>query len=275
MNAASAEPESEDWQFLGWIGVWSLVCLIVIGNLVNTGPLERLSDEGHFVLGFALAGLSSIWVTGGSWAILIHLPSPVDTTQQRVGPRFAVLLIGMIEFAWLGVILIDNALLLAQATLLFLLAITGPIVGWQWTRRRIHRVEMIATNRRNIRQMMGVTFTIAVIAAVLNLYSQRIGISNAAAIVIVSNAFVWIYALAVLLSRWWGFVLLTFPMLFAQWISISSLVDLTGQADERQIHQLLGWIIGFHSFTLLLLTLMRSSHHRWLGSDAPSPRRTN
>lgn len=267
MSTASFESEHEDWQLLGWLGIWSFACLVVTVNIISAGSLNRLSDETHFVLGFALAGLSATWIAAGTWVVLINLPLQADSAKQRWRPRVAVAAIGLIELAILALSTPNNSLLLAQALLMLVVGMAGPIIAWQWTHQRIHRTKTVVTNQRNIRQMMSVTLTIAIIAAILNLYTRWVGISNAAATVIVSNAFVWLFLLRVLLGRWWGLVLLTIPILLVQCISVSAMVALKGQAAERELNQHFGMIGGFYSFSLLFLTLMRSSDHRWLGRN--------
>ncbi|TWT92240.1 hypothetical protein [Neorhodopirellula pilleata] len=268
MNAISTHCDHEDWRLLGWIGIWSLAFLVVIASLLKlTSTLDDLTDDSRFVLGFAMGGLAVTWTAAATWAALIHLPSASDPTRQRVRSRIAVAVIGIVEIVYLGWMSRPYSSLFVEAVLSTMVATAGPILVWQWTRRRIHRTEQVVSHRRKIRHLMEMTFIIAIIAAVLNWGCRWPEISTTKLVVIVSNAFVWTFVLSVILGRWWPSAVLAIPILISQLVVSASLVESMGQAGDGQIEQNAGTILGFHFFTFLLLILMRSSNHRWIGSE--------
>ncbi|WP_250930790.1 hypothetical protein [Aporhodopirellula aestuarii] len=260
-----------DWVLLGWLAVWSLVLTFTIGGILNGQTSRGLPDETQLTLGLALGGLCAAWITIGSWVALIHLPrrddlqTRSDTAKQQMRPRIAVVL------AWFANLVLFIALIpqefdiIAQLLAIVGLGITGPMIAWQWSHRRIHRGEPQTAGRQSIRQILGIAFTIAVAMASLKLYERCLGLSASATTLLVSVAISWLLMLRIMLGRWWAFIFAVLPTGFFFRMVVLSLIDLRSRDSEAQILRSTGILVGFYFFALIFLLLMRSSGHRWFG----------
>ncbi|TWT64821.1 hypothetical protein [Allorhodopirellula solitaria] len=258
--------ERPDEHLLVWLAVWSITLTVVIAAL--QGELESLAEGGHAVLGAAMGGLIAAWLTTLTWVALIELPSSAPSagqrTPQRWLPRVVVFLAWLLNVIVLGVVARDHAWVLIQVLLAVALGILGPWIGWQWTHQRIHRTTAPPPVRRSIGHLLGIAFTIAVGSALLRMSDRWAGLTSSATALILSIALLWIVMLTILLSRWWGLMLITIPLIMAQTVTVSSMIDLRSPDADAEFMRSIGIIAGFDCFAVLFLLLMRSSGHRWL-----------
>ena len=260
------ERDRVDWRLLSWLGVWSLAMVMTIGGLLNGQPPESLTIEGSAVLGLAIGGLAAAWIATGTWVALIHLPHAELGQRQRLAPRMVVVVVCLIMAGCLAFAMRQSLTLFVQLLVMVAIGIAGPLIVWHWTHRRIHQGDPFEANRRSIRQLLGVTFTAALAIAALNLSYRWTGMTLALAVLMVWSAVMWTWMTVTMLSRWWGAILLTIPLLIAEWFTVASLIDLRGRTAEVLVRQYAGCMLGFYCFALLFLMLMRSSGHQWLAS---------
>ncbi len=260
------ERDRVDLRLLSWLGVWSLAMIFTIGGLLNGRPPESLTVEGSAILGLAMGGLTAAWIAIGTWVALIHLPDAELGQRQRLAPRMFVLVTCLIMAICLAIAMRQSPTLFVQILVMVAIGIMGPLIVWHWTHRRIHHGDPHEANRRSIRQLLGVTFTAALAIAALNLSYRWTGMTLALAVLMVFSAVMWTWMTITMLSRWWGAILLTIPLLIAEWFTVASLIDLRDRTAEALVRQHAGCMLGFYFFALLFLMMMRSSGHRWLAS---------
>lgn len=262
-----------DRVFIGWVFAWSFaLSIVVVGNL-SGHSVGNLSNENAVTLGFAMGGLSAVWSLIGTWIVLIDLPvTPVDRhgeeeSGQRLRPRVPVLGFWLANIAIVSLCVYEQASALAQILLTVTTSILVAVVSLQWTNQRIHRNSVPSRKKkRSIRQILGVTTTIALMIATLKAGDELLQLSGALTAMVVSSAALWLVLLLTTLGRWWGIGLVTIPAVIVQWIVVSILMDLQSRTTETMIMRFSGGILGFYFFSLMFLMLMRSSGHRWIWS---------
>jgi hypothetical protein len=260
------ERDRVDWRLLIWLGVWSLAMVMTIAGLLNGQPPESLTVQASAVLGMAMGGLAASWITTGTWVALIHLPDTERGHGQRLAPRMFVVVVWLIMAGCLAIVVRQSLTLLIHMLVMVAIGITGPLIVWHWTHRRIHHGDPFEAKRRSIRQLLGVTFTVALAIAALNLSYRWTGMTLAFAVLMVWSAVMWTWMTVTMLSRWWGAILLTIPLLIAEWFTVASLIDLRDRTAEALVRQHAGYMLGFYCVAILFLMMMRSSGHRWLAS---------
>ncbi|EMI55234.1 hypothetical protein [Rhodopirellula sallentina] len=228
------------------------------------------------MLGITIGGLCATWTLAGTWAALIHLPwqrsftDRVGAHRQQMQPRLIVIAAWLCNLVLLVVLVRHEPALALQALCITGISVVGPMIAWQWSHQRIHRSELQPPERRSIRQILGIAFTVAVAIASFQLAERGLGRSISTTTLILTIAISWLLMLIVLLGRWWGVILFILPSGFAVRLAVVSLVDLRARDSEAQILRASGILIGFYFFATLLLFLMRSSGHRWFGSSNQS-----
>lgn len=265
----SFDGDQPDGRLLGWLAVWSISLTMVVA--VMLGGLANMPDEAHVTLGFALGGMVATWVTMGTWVVLIHLPvqtgpaDPERAEQQQWLPRLAVLLVWIANVVMFAIFARQESGIVAQVLLMVAVGIMGPLIAWQWTHQWIHREQVPPRPRRSIRDLLGIAVTIAIGSAALRMGDRWFGLTSSVTVLAISIAILWIVMLPIMLSRWWGLIFVTIPLVAAQWMTVAMMVDIRSLGAESELRRLLGITCGFYLFALLFLLLMRSSGHRWLG----------
>ncbi len=276
MKKPAHDDAQPDWGLLGWLGVWSLVLTFAIGGVLNGQTSRSLPEESQSVLGMAMGGLCAAWIALGSWVALIHLPKRNDLQErdvvapQQTQPRVAVVIAWSVNLILLVALIWQDTDLIAQLLAIVGLGITGPLIAYQWSHRRIHRGEPQTTERQSIRQILGIAFTIAVAIASLKLYERYLGLTASASVLLVCIAISWLAMLIIILGRWWALIFILIPIGFVFRMFVLSLIELRSRDSEAQILRASGILFGFYFFSLIFLLLMRSSGHRWFGGhDEP------
>ncbi|MFG0287301.1 MAG: hypothetical protein ACF8CQ_03955 [Rhodopirellula sp. JB044] len=265
-----------DYVLLGWTAVWSLVCTFAVGGILNGNSSDGLDNQAQTLLGIAIGGLCATWTLAGTWAALIHLPWQPRSEdrngvhRQQIQPRLIVMVALLCNLLLLVVLSSHEPILVVHVLCITGLSIVGPMIAWQWSHQRIHRSELQAPDRRNIRQILGIAFTVAVAIASFQVAERGFGRSISTTTLILTIAISWLLMLIVLLGRWWGVILFILPSGFGVRLAVASLVDLRSRDSEAQILRTSGILIGFYFFATLLLFLMRSSGHRWFASSNQS-----
>jgi len=289
MTNLTRQRDVPDEVLLGWLLIWGVVLTIALISALAGSPARDVPDATQTALGVAMGGLAAVWVASGTWVGLIHLPchedhssAGQDTTaktetgtsedsnteiaeRQRIGSRITVVVLLLINLAVLGYGIRQDPSLVAQLLVIVMVGVTGPLLAWQYTRRRIYRRSVSDSGRQSIRQILGMVFTIALASAALRFADRGFGLSSSMIVLILSMAAIWTVMLWIMLGRWWWLIFLTLPMFAAQWLTVASLLDTRNPDAESQILRFGGLIIGFYFFAFLFLALMRSSGHGWLG----------
>ncbi|MEM6468895.1 MAG: hypothetical protein AAF802_04950 [Planctomycetota bacterium] len=255
-----------DFQLLGWLSIWSIL-LSVTTRLTAVMGFSAL-------LGLSMGCLIVTWAATGSWLVLIDVPAvgfrpdaeATDTTTttppQQVMPRIVVALFLFFNVALFAFGDIPRTIVGETAGTAFA-AVIGATLVWQWTRRRISRSMNHWASRRSIRQLMGLSVTIAILLAILGPSVRWANLKSASVGMMVAVSLTWVISMAVLLSsRWWmAFGLPMLVLLSA--IAVSFLIDGDGRDIDADIQRMSGILCGSYLFGVLLLLLMKSSRHRW------------
>lgn len=271
-----------DWVLPGWTLTWSFVLSTAVFAFLSGPTSDQLSDDANRILGLALGGLFAAWTTLGTWSVMIDLPSwrgvekapvvgqPNDAAiQQQLQPRVTMTLVwlvqvGMLTFLIRGSTELQNSGVFGFIVLFAALSFLVPLIVWQWTYRRIHRGIVKGKNRRSIRQILGLTAVMAFGIATLQLSHQALEVPFALIAMALISSVLWIVMLATMLGTRWWMIFISFPLVVAQLISISFLVDSQSINIEAEIMRSSGFVVGFYLCALLLLALARSSSHRWV-----------
>lgn len=252
-----------------WMLVWSGVFSVAIGGILHGVESADLSDDIAVFLAIAMGAVSAAWLMVGTWTVLIDMPQFEPTlsasvvTSQRVWPRIGMLLLWLANVGTLAFFVRHDSNAMGKVLIVASVGIMGPIILWQWTQQRIHRGVVLIKQKRSIRQILGLTFTVAVMIAILNLSRVLFDSSSAFATLVVSNALLWALMLWIMLGRWWWMIIVTVPIILAQGIAVSSLIAAGRDADSQAV-QLGGFSCSFYLLSLLLLTVLRSGGHRWM-----------
>ncbi len=252
-----------------WMLVWSGVFSVAIGGILHGVKSADLSDDIAVFLAIAMGAVSAAWLMVGTWTVLIDMPhfeptlSAQGVISQRVWPRIGMLLLWLANVGTLAFFVRHDSNALGKVLIVASVAIIRPIILWQWTQQRIHRGVILVKQKRSIRQILGLTFTVALMIAILNLSGVLFDSSTAYTTMVVSNAFLWALMLWIMLGRWWWLIIVTIPIILAQGIAVSSLIAAGRDADSQAV-QLGGFSCSFYLLSLLLLTVLRSSGHQWL-----------
>ncbi|KLU01635.1 putative transmembrane protein [Rhodopirellula islandica] len=266
MNDSLPEEDPVDGVLLGWCLVWSVVLSIVAASFGGLQDLEDLADENQLFLACSLGGLTASWAALGTWCSLIHVPAEgrsrrrTRRCQMGVGCFLLVDAI-VIALAWLAMPSIATQLMLVAG-----LSCLGPFLIWQWFRRPIHRGKTPPTGQRNIRQILGMAFTIAVANVLFKIAGIWMDLSQGMITLVLSLAVGWTLLLLTLLSRQWAWIFGLIPIFIGQPFVVLLIVDMeSGNADEQAMI-VSGTFIGFYLFAMLYVLLLRSSGHKWFRS---------
>lgn len=271
MTTVAIDRNEVDPVLLGWILVWASVLTLAVAGIVNGTPNDGPPADTALALGLTLGGLSAAWTAAGTWIAVIHLPvwgntvDPHESTRQRIGPRAEILALLLVNIVIVAIMMRNELDQLVEVLLSVMLGVMGTVIIWQWTQQRIHRGTLPIRSRRSIRQMLGLTFTIALVIAVLKFSDRWLGASTVTIVLAVSNAVIWLVMLLTALGRWCQMALLSVPLVAGQWIAIAILAEFESRDVEMQTIRISGMIISFYFSAFLLLVLMRSSGYRWIG----------
>ena len=271
MNDVQLYRNQIDGVLLGWTIAWSIVFVAIVSLSLGGESEASLPDYAHLVLGLAMGGTVATWTLIGTWCVLIHLPQKprsddsAEMLQERLGPRMVVLVVILAQCGMLSVLIRNASSIFAQIVLAAVLGIAGSVLVFQWTRQRVHRGMEQPKNRRSIRQMLGVATTIAIALATVKTCASLFGISTHAQIVVALIAFLWLMMLLLGLGAWAPWILMSLPVVGMQWVVISATVDMESRSVEGQLLRSTGVLFGFYLIAFLLIVLMRSSGHRWVG----------
>ena len=278
MTPASFNRADADGVLLAWLFAWSVALTTVVAGILHEVPSGDLPEDSQLIFGLAMGALSAVWITTGTWITLIQLPRRStagssnsfiddDIPPQLRRPRTTVSLVWIGNAALFCVLAKHDPTMIAQLLSTVMMGVTGPLIVWQWTRRRIHRGELRPLGRRSIREILTLTLIVAVAIATMRFCERKFEFSSSVTAMIISIALVWGVASMTMLGRWWGLAVITIPLVAVQWVTVLSLIELRGRGSEARVQQSIGVIVGFYLFALLFLALMRSSGHRWFDSQ--------
>lgn len=258
-----------DIHVLAWPSVWMIAATGLIVAMINGQSLSGLNESGYALLGAATGCLISAWTLMGTWIGLAARPWLLADGSHRFATHLAMAAPGLVT----ALVLISavwlrhdtsTRLLITHLVLTATISLIGPLIVWQWTRRRIHRGETRSRHPQSIRQILGVVLTIALAIGAIRMSQRWLGITVAETAVIMPIAFNWVLMLGVLLGKRPWFVLLLIGFLIAEWITISTMVELQTQKDDRELTFIGAMLHCSFGFSLLFLIQMRASGYRWL-----------
>ncbi|MEM0925285.1 MAG: hypothetical protein AAGJ83_04545, partial [Planctomycetota bacterium] len=144
-------------------------------------------------------------------------------------------------------------------------SVAAATLVWQWSRCRITRQAKRPRASRSIRHLMGLSVTIAILLALLAPGIQWAKLTSASVGLMLSQSMIWVICLVVMLSRrWW--LIFTMPIVAGVCImAVSFLIEADGRDFDADVERMSGVFIGEFFFGVLLLLLMRTGGHRWLG----------
>lgn len=273
MTEPSFERNEFDSVLLGWTLVWSAFLTIATIGLVKGTTSQTLSDDNPFFCGMVVGGLCAAWTLAGTWIALMHLTPPFAVPDadgvmpQLMLPRLGPLLVLLANMVVVASMLRHDRPLISLIMLAVGTSIAGPVLVWQWTGRRIHRSVFSAANKRSIRQTLGLATTVAIVIGALKFSHRWLGLSSLDLAMAISLATLWTMLLMVKLCRSWWLIFLTIPVAMLQWIAMTLYMDDVSREGEMQVMRFAGMLLGFYGFAWLLLTVARSSGHRWIGAE--------
>lgn len=254
---------------LFWPGVWAVTSTALIVGMSTNVSFNRLDESGNLLLGAASGCLSSTWVFAGTWIGLSGRPKFGSVQTTSLSQRCLSTIPWIVNF----VVLIagtwydrsaETQNILMQLFLATAIAITGPIILWQWTRQRIHLGQALPHQSQSIRQILGIVLTLALAIGALRMGQRGFGVNSAATGLIVSISLNWgLMSVAMLGKRGW-IALLVLVLLIPEWITVSSLVDLRERSADEQISYFGGMLMSSCIFSFLFLAQIRADGYRWL-----------
>lgn len=261
-----------DYRLLAWLFLWSAILIAVTALLVSSGA--------DAVLGFSMGCLISTWSTIGTWTLLIDLPwtmpgavnqsatiemDPPKRSEQRLLPRCLVILLLFLNATLFIAVVKDSRFVVGEVILSGFTSATTATLVWQWTRRRIYRIKRKTVTQRSISQLMGLSVTIAVLLAIVGPGVGWSQLTNSSVGMIVILPLIWVLLLgASLHTRWWLIPLTPIPAALGG-IALTFLLSADGRNVDEDFQRMVGILCGQYFFSMVLLAMMRSSGHRWIG----------
>ncbi|MCC9655121.1 hypothetical protein [Rhodopirellula halodulae] len=258
--------EESSWHdpiLLTWFGVWALIVSLACAAAGSNARGGDPSDDEWLVIGLAMGACTATWTAIGNWALLMELPShgPAKKSAQRL--RIGIAVVTVLTFFAIGSACTKSMDSFATTALATVVSWTMPFVIWQWFRRPLHRGQTVSTGRRQIREILGIAVTIALVNALLKLASLSVHLSPSRITMILSVAAIWTLMMWTMLSCRWYWMLLVVPLFVGQ----PFLVLLAMQLEDSTYSTVSSFVVGFYCshflMAMLFLSLMRSSGHHW------------
>lgn len=263
MNIDTRHWGAWDFRLLFWLGVWSIGGSIAVGVIVGTNSNYADNENTMIALSAAIGVLVSAWNAMLTWVFVADLPNKEDPQQQRMAPRICCGITLAINIAVLMFFCRAVAIVLFQIGSFVLVANAGPLVVWQWTKRRISRAPTIISSQTSIWQLMIVTSISATAFAGASMCFKEVT-SVAFMASVLFSAVVWLGLLVLLLGNcWWLYPLLLIFQFFCIYVVIL-LIDQSNIQAVRETSGLGTMMTVSFIFSTLFVLLMRSSGHRWL-----------
>ena len=247
--------------------------------MINGQPVSELNESGYGLLGAASGCLISAWTLMGTWIGLADRPWLLTDRSRRFAAKLAMAapfvasVLVIVSTVWLRRDT-SNTRLVTHLILTSMIALTGPMITWQWTRRRIHRGATRPRHSQSIRQILGIVLTIALAIGAIRMSQRWLGITVASTAFIVSISLNWVLMLSMLLGKRPWYALLLIGLLIAEWITFSTLVDLQTQKSNQELVFLGAMLHCSFGFSLLFVLQMRSRGYRWLDEKKTAEQET-